>query len=86
WKVNHKYGNGHIAVLLMSQGISGWYYRVLEPGIIQVGDAITQHDRLDQSISVAEVWQRFLERLQKRLPVEAVNRNIPGLSHEWQFE
>ncbi|MFW1677424.1 MOSC domain-containing protein, partial [Pontibacter sp. JAM-7] len=25
WKVNHKYGNGHIAVLLMSQGISGWY-------------------------------------------------------------
>ena len=32
WKVNHKYGNGHIAPLLMSQAISGWYYRVLHEG------------------------------------------------------
>ncbi|MDF2182513.1 MOSC domain-containing protein [Neptuniibacter sp. CAU 1671] len=86
WKVNHKYGNGHIAALLMSQGISGWYYRVLEPDTLTNNDPITLIERLPDSISVAEIWQRFVERLQKRLPVEAINRDIPGLSDEWKFE
>lgn len=86
WKVNHKYGNGHIAPLLMSQAISGWYYRVLEEGELRVGDTITLQERLENSVPVAEVWKVFLEKLQSRLPPEAFNTNIPGLSTEWRFE
>jgi MOSC domain-containing protein YiiM len=86
WKVNHKYGNGHIASLLMSQGISGWYYRVLEEGVISVDDAFQLEERLDTSIPVAEVWSIFAEKLQSRMPPEAFNTDIPGLSTEWKFE
>ncbi|WP_415896058.1 MOSC domain-containing protein [Neptuniibacter sp. PT34_22] len=86
WKVNHKYGNGHIAPLLMSQAISGWYYRVLEEGELRVGDTFTLQERLESSVAVAEVWKVFLEKLQSRLPPEAFNTNIPGLSTEWRFE
>jgi len=86
WKVNHKYGNGHIAPLLMSQAISGWYYRVLEEGELRVGDTFTLQERLENSVAVAEVWKVFLEKLQSRLPLEAFNTNIPGLSTEWRFE
>ncbi|WP_415912088.1 MOSC domain-containing protein [Neptuniibacter sp. QD37_11] len=86
WKVNHKYGNGHIAPLLMSQAISGWYYRVLEEGELRVGDSFILQERLENSVAVAEVWKVFLEKLQSRLPPEAFNTNIPGLSTEWRFE
>lgn len=86
WKVNHKYGNGHIAPLLMSQAISGWYYRVLHEGAIKLGDSIILQERLEASIPVAEVWKVFLEKLQSRKPVEAFNTDIPGLSSEWKFD
>jgi len=86
WKVNHKYGNGHIAALLMSQAVSGWYYRVIEPAELSRDAPVTLIERLPNSIAVADVWQRFVERLQKKLPVEAINRDIPGLSDEWKFE
>jgi len=85
WKVNHKYGNGHIAPVLMSQAISGWYYRVLENGLISVGDSFELVDRLENSVAVAEVWQIFLEKLKSKLPPEAFNTDIPGLSPEWDF-
>ncbi|WP_299176727.1 MOSC domain-containing protein [uncultured Neptuniibacter sp.] len=86
WKVNHRYGNGHIAPLLMSQGITGWYYRVLEEGMIGSGDRYELIDRLEGSASVASIWQIFLEKLRSRKPIEAFNTDIPGLSEEWAFE
>lgn len=69
----------------MSQGISGWYYRVLEEGIISIGDTFQLEDRLEESIPVAEVWSIFAEKLQSRMPPEAFNTDIPGLSAEWKF-
>lgn len=86
WKVNHKYGNGHMAPLLMSQAISGWYYRVLEDGLIEVGDDFELVERLDDSIPVADVWTIFLDKLKSRMPPEAFNTDIPGLSAEWKFD
>jgi len=86
WKVNHKYSNGHMAPLLMSQAISGWYYRVLETGMISVGDSFELVDRLENSVPVAEVWKVFLEKLQSRMPPEAFNTDIVGLSPEWKFD
>lgn len=85
WKVNHKYGNAHIASLLMSEAISGWYYRILETGQLRRGDNIEFLDRLDNSIPVAEIWQILLQRLNKQ-PGPLVNAKIPGLSDEWRFE
>lgn len=86
WKVNHKFGNGHIAALLMSQGISGWYYRVLQEGVVQPGDKLKFESRLENSVAVDDIWQMFLEKLKKRLPPEAVRQDIPGLSEQWQFQ
>lgn len=86
WKVNHKYGNGHISALLMSEGISGWYYRVLEEGEIAVGDHLELRERLPQSVSVRQIWRLFLQRLQQKLPPGSALPEIAGLSPEWQFQ
>lgn len=85
WKVNHKFGNAHMAPLLMSLAISGWYYRVLDEGQVKVGDSIQLIERLEGSVAVAEVWHIFLQKLKSRMPPEAFVTDIPGLSHEWQF-
>lgn len=85
WKVNHKYRNGHIASLLMSQGISGWYYRVLEEGVISAGDSFQLEERLEGSIAVADVWSIFSEMLKSKMPSEIMYKDIPGLSTEWKF-
>ena len=86
WKVNHKFGNGHLAALLMSQGISGWYYRVLEEGVVAAGDQWQFCERLENSVSVYDIWRMFLERLQSRMPPEALTVDVPGLSLEWKFQ
>ncbi len=86
WKVNHKYGNGHISALLMSEGISGWYYRVLEEGEVAVGDHLALRERLPQSVPVRQIWQLFLQRLQQKRPPGSTLPEVAGLSPEWQFQ
>lgn len=85
WKVNQKYGNAHIASLIMSEAISGWYYRVLETGQLRIGDPIAFIDRLDNSVSVADIWQMFIDRLDKEKRHTTLIEKIPGLSDEWRF-
>lgn len=91
WKVNHKYGNAHIASVIMSEAISGWYYRVLEAGQLRRGDSIELLERLNNSIPVADIWQIFMQRLEHQTKQPTTSRNInqakiPGLSDEWRFE
>ena len=86
WKVNHKFGNGHIAALIMSQAVSGWYYRILEPGEIRQGDKIEFIERLAGSVSVAEVWKIFLNRLEKGESQTRLPPKVAGLSTEWTFQ
>ncbi|MBK1838643.1 MOSC domain-containing protein [Azospirillum sp. YIM B02556] len=45
WKLNHRFGVTDMARRVQSTGRTGWYYRVLEPGIAAVGDDITLIDR-----------------------------------------
>lgn len=41
WKLNARFGVADMALRLQRTGRTGWYYRVLEPGTVQAGDAIT---------------------------------------------
>lgn len=91
WKVNHKYGNAHIASVIMSEAISGWYYRVLENGQLRRGNSIEFLERLNNSIPVADIWQIFMQRSEQQKKQATASRHsihakIPGLSDEWRFE
>lgn len=41
WKIDEKYGSRGVATFMHNQGLCGWYYRVLEEGMI------ASHDRLE---------------------------------------
>lgn len=41
WKLNTRFGVADMALRVQRAGRTGWYYRVLEPGTVQAGNAIT---------------------------------------------
>ncbi|MBY6261167.1 MOSC domain-containing protein [Azospirillum sp. 412522] len=45
WKLNHHFGVKDMARRVQSTGRTGWYYRVLEPGIAAVGDDVALIER-----------------------------------------
>ena len=40
WKLNTRFARPQMARLVQNTGRTGWYYRVLEPGQVQAGDAL----------------------------------------------
>jgi len=45
WKLNPRFGRASMAREVQSAGRTGWYYRVLEPGRVASGDALTLMER-----------------------------------------
>ena len=40
-----RFGNSHLPKAMVNSGRAGWYYRVLQPGQIRSGDAVTLRER-----------------------------------------
>jgi MOSC domain-containing protein YiiM len=45
WKLNRRFSRQDMAALVQASGRAGWYYRVLEPGVAEPGDALRLVDR-----------------------------------------
>ena len=45
WKQGHRLGNPSAVALMVTYRFSGWYYRVLEPGVVTAGDSIDLLER-----------------------------------------
>ncbi len=63
--------------------ITGWYYRVIEPGFIEAGDGIELLERQDGSFSIVQFWQIQLVHQPSTKDLLGLAA-IPGLSMEWQ--
>jgi MOSC domain-containing protein YiiM len=70
-KINQRYGVQNIDLFIGEQGITGWYFRVIETGIMNVGDEIKLEHRLQNTKSIAEIM---------RLDAAKIN----GLAAEWR--
>ena len=83
WKINHKFDDDRLAKFIAQQHITGWYYRVLAPGVVNVGDSIELVNRYRQSICVAELTQISLAH---RPEIDALKRAMecPGLNQQWK--
>lgn len=82
WKIDARHGVDGIAQYVAEAGIAGWYYRVLAPGTVGVGDSFTLMERPADPITVAEFWEIALEHPPR---LDALQRlaAIPGLSEVW---
>ena len=82
WKIDHRYATKGLARLIAETGLTGWYYRVLEPGIAASGDPFELLARLPEAVSLAELWQVWAEH---RPDLETLARLAvaPGLNPAW---
>lgn len=62
WKLNLHSAEPRMAALFQQTGRTGWYYRVLEPGMIGAGDTIRLLERPNPGWTVKRVTQARLTR------------------------
>lgn len=83
WKIDHRYGYDGVARLIAETGLTGWYYRVIEPATIGSGDSLALIERHPGAVSLAAMWR--LWRQHRPDPAElACLCAAPGLTPAWQ--
>lgn len=60
WKLGHRFGLQRVTGLVVSSGRSGWYYRVLEPGIVKSGDDLVLLERYWPEWTVQRVFRLLI--------------------------
>ena len=82
WKLNHRFGEKRLAQFIQTEGITGWYYRVLQEGEIESGAAITLHARPNPEWPLARFWQLVNPHRPEPAALYAL-ANATGLTASW---
>lgn len=82
WKINHKFGTPGMSRFIAEQGITGWYYRVVEEGEVAPDDVFELLERPSPGVSLARLWQVSLTH---RPAIDELTQLIatPGLNPGW---
>jgi MOSC domain-containing protein YiiM len=83
WKINHRFDAEHMSMFVARERITGWYYRVVQPGFLQAGDRIELLERHTERFSIDQFWQVQLSHrpLIDDLLALAATR---GLAEDWK--
>lgn len=57
WKLNARFEIRDMALRVQRTGRTGWYYRVIEPGHVEAGDALRLVDRLSPDWTIRRLWR-----------------------------
>ncbi len=64
WKLSRRFGVTDMARRVQASGRTGWYYRVLQPGMVAPGDAMVLVDRLAPEWTLHRLWHAlYVDRL-----------------------
>ncbi len=74
WKLNLRFGHKDMARRLQDTGRTGWYWRVLEPGQLQAGDAIHLVERPHPAWTLARVVDLLYHRPLDREALQGLAR------------
>lgn len=82
WKINDKLGNDGLAKIIDQHNLQGWYYRVLQCGTVQVGDAITLLER-PNSLTLRQFLQLYAEHRPDLQHLQQL-ADCSGLNPKWR--
>jgi MOSC domain-containing protein YiiM len=82
WKINHKFAQPGMSRFIADHGITGWYYRVLEEGMVSPGDAFDLLERPAPGITLTRLWR---SNIAHRPATEELATLLaaPGLAPAW---
>ena len=78
-----RYGRNDLAKFVVNSGYSGFYFRVLQEGIVEMGIPLVLKEKDPQEVSVAFANRIFHHDRKNREGIESVLA-IPALSESWQ--
>lgn len=83
WKIDRRFGVEGMTRLIESDGLTGWYFRVLEEGQVEGGCEFERIEHRGHGLTIASLLQ--LMRTHRPEPAELEARcATPGLSPNWQ--
>lgn len=83
WKLNLRFAVPDMAARVQTTGRTGWYYRVLEEGLVAAGDALTHIDRPRPDWTLARI-QGLLYRRRGGADDLAALAAVPELAQSWK--
>lgn len=78
WKISHRFGLPKLTAQVVKTGRAGWYYRVLEPGMVQAGDTIELLERSLPEWTVERTFDLIIRGAGKHDP--AALRALAGMT------
>ncbi|MGV3730940.1 MAG: MOSC domain-containing protein [Sphingopyxis sp.] len=86
WKLDHRFGVKGVMAKVVTSCRTGWYYRVLEPGMVQAGDALGLVDRPYPDWPLASLFALLVGGEAKARPADLTAlRDIPVLAESWKI-
>jgi MOSC domain-containing protein YiiM len=82
WKIDAKFSQPGLSQFIAQNQLSGWYYRVLKAGQIQLGDEFSVVERLNSGLTI----RYFLSLTQaSKLDADSLNliKKAQGLDPQW---
>ena len=87
WKIDHHFGVKGMTAGVIRTGRSGFYFRVIEEGLVGLGDAIVQVERARHGWTVERVFQMLIGRLHKAEGADVALRELAemeALAANWR--
>jgi MOSC domain-containing protein YiiM len=82
WKIEARHGVDGMTRAIADDGIAGWYYRVIETGDVELGDAIELIDRAADAPTLAAFWALIHQHRPDLAALQRL-RDTPGLAVNW---
>ncbi|KAI0016329.1 PK beta-barrel-protein domain-containing protein-like protein [Xylariomycetidae sp. FL0641] len=82
YKLNHRFEHKKMSSLVQRKGHTGWYYRVLQDGYVQEGDAMELIERVNPRWPLSRL-QHYLYEDRNNMDASAEIAQLPGLSAEF---
>jgi MOSC domain-containing protein YiiM len=83
WKIDHRYACAGLARTITETGLTGWYYRVLEPATVSNGAPLELVESPAGAVSLAEFWRGWREHRPDPASLERLSA-AAGLAANWQ--
>ncbi len=83
WKLGHRFGDAAMVNDVVNSGYCGWYYRVLEVGVVAAGDVIELQDRVNPQWPVDVVFELLVGGGRDQAALKSLSK-LDALSGNWQ--
>jgi MOSC domain-containing protein YiiM len=83
FKLALRFDDKHLPKAMIRNGRAGWYYRILEPGVISPGDRVEVLDRLNPTFPFTRLVELITRGKASTAELEQM-RDMPGLAQDWQ--